>query len=165
MDGIDANSVFAHLESQRVGQAHQSMLGGRVMAVSRSGFDPGRRTHDDDRATVACFDHRGHSGADGVPRAGEVDVDDRIPLLLDISQSRLQLNTPALATTMSSRPNCATPSATNCCNASGHGCQPHGQHVAAGRFHRTRRLVELVGAPVHAHGNVFALNSGGFAVP
>ena len=35
----------------------------------------------------------------------------------DISNIRPQLSTPALATTMSSRPNCSTPSATTFCNA------------------------------------------------
>ena len=36
----------------------------------------------------------------------------------DISNIRPQLSTPALATTMSSRPNCSTPSATTFCSAS-----------------------------------------------
>src|ERR1700744_2169741 len=82
MDGVDANSIFADLESQCIGEPYQPMLGGRVMAVAGSGFDTGRRTHNDNRATVVCPDHRRHCSADSAPGAAEVDVDDGIPLLL-----------------------------------------------------------------------------------
>src|SRR6202020_1916818 len=82
MDRVNADSVFADLESQCIGEPYQPVFGGGVVAVARSGFDTGRRTHNDDGASVARLDHRRHRGADGAPGAVEVDVDDGVPLFL-----------------------------------------------------------------------------------
>lgn len=44
-------------------------------------LDSGCRTDRDDRPAVACLDHRRHHRLDRVEHAGEVDVDDVLPLL------------------------------------------------------------------------------------
>ena len=52
------------------------------MTVARRGLHPAGRTDDDDRPAVAGVDHRRDDRPQGAPGAGEVDVDDGVPLLV-----------------------------------------------------------------------------------
>ena len=76
MQRVDPDPVGRNLFGDRLGQAGQAVLGCAVGGLHRHRLEPGHRRHDDDRATVARLDHGGQGGAQGLPGADEVDVDD-----------------------------------------------------------------------------------------
>src|SRR5271168_884369 len=82
VNGVDPNVVLAELDRQRVGQRRESVLAGRVMAIARRGLQTRRRADHHNRTAVAGLDHHGNRGAQGAPGAGQVDPDDRVPLLI-----------------------------------------------------------------------------------
>ena len=81
VDRVHPDTELARFDRQRVGQRDQTVLGGRIVGVARGRLGAGRRADDDDRPTVARFDHGGHRRSDRAPGAVEVDVDDGVPLL------------------------------------------------------------------------------------
>ena len=82
VDRVHSDAILAQLQRQGVGQRGQPVLGRRVVTVARGGLDPARRADDDDRPAVAGLDHRWDDRPQGAPGAGEVDVDDGVPLLV-----------------------------------------------------------------------------------
>ena len=82
VDRVDPDPVLAEFERQGVGHRRQPVLGSGVMAVARGRLESRRRADDDDRAAVARVDHRRDRGPQRPPGAGEVDVDNGVPLLV-----------------------------------------------------------------------------------
>ena len=82
VDGVDPNAVLPQLQCESVGQRGESVLGGRVVPVAGRGLHSAGGTDDDDRAAVARLDHRRDDRPKGAPGAGEVGVDDGVPLFV-----------------------------------------------------------------------------------
>src|SRR5215218_6733423 len=81
MHRVDPNSELAQLNRQGVRQSDDAELARTVVPATRHGLDARRRADGDDRSAVARLDHRWHDGLDRIPQAGQVDVDDVLPLL------------------------------------------------------------------------------------
>lgn len=78
---VHPDAVLAELDRQGVGHADHTELAGAVVTTPRYGLHARGRADGDDRAPIAGLNHRGHSGFDGVPHTGQVDVEDVLPLL------------------------------------------------------------------------------------
>ena len=153
MHGVDPNV----LRRKRIGEGpHEpddAVLGRRVAEPAAleaaEALQACRRAGEDDRPAAVSREQMGNRGLRGVEGADEVDVDGGGPLvefLLDTSVRETPSGAmPALASTMSRRPNCSTP-------ASSGGFERWKSRTSAtvpsilppDRFHQRDRLVELI---------------------
>ena len=87
-DGVDGDALRAELEGERLGEADHAGLGRDVVGHQRLAALRARRRDVDD-ATPAGLDHVGHHGLAAVEGAGEVHLEDPVPLLeVDLEERR-----------------------------------------------------------------------------
>jgi hypothetical protein len=79
-DAVDQDATLREFLAQRLGQRHESCLGGAISRRVRVAFLAGNRSDADD-AAVFLGDHPRHDGAAAQERTGEVDLDHLAPVL------------------------------------------------------------------------------------
>src|SRR5690348_166130 len=111
---VDPDVVLGEVRRVRAHEADHAVLAGGVAeaaaGLAADALEPGGRAGQHDRPAAALLDQPRHGHLDGVPDAGEVDVDDVSPGRDPVLVLRAHRAMPALASTMSTPPSCATPS-------------------------------------------------------